>query len=862
MLALLFGSALPVRAQRGATDYTGAQALGLALRRTGATERVLMIGAHPDDEDTQLLAALALGRGADVAYLSLTRGDGGQNAIGGEFQEALGLLRTEELLAARRLDGAGQFFTRAYDYGFSKSADEAFRHWPKDSLLGDVVRVIRRFRPDVVVSVFSGTPRDGHGQHQAAGILAKEAFDAAGDPRRFPEQIAAGLKPFTPSKLYQGSWFRLEEATLRIPTGELDPLLGRSYFQVAMASRSRHRSQDQGRALLPGPHFGGVALVQDRSRRPTDAEEGSLLAGIDSTLSLRAAALLPGGSASPVARILSNYDSLIARARAAMNALDPDALVPELVRGQRLLARAEAALPAGDGGAALRFYLEREAADVAQATALAAGLVLDAVASTEQVVPGDTFTLELSLWNGGARPVGVRRLEPVVPAGWTATPLDSGPAPATAAPQTLVTRRFRIGVPADAPPTEPYFLRQPRKGDMYSWPAGDASAGLPFEPPAVRAAATAVLEDVAVPLDREATFRLVSPQDGESRRPIRVVPAASVTLDPGIAILSVSGRHAPLHVTARVTAEARGGVDGMLTLAVPDGWRVQPAAAPIHLTAAGQTESVEFTVTPPAGTRTGSYRLAASVAAGGRRYTRGFRLVDYPHIRPRPLYREAVTLVQAMNVALPRRLRVGYVMGPGDAVPQALQQLGIDVEPLDAGALAHGDLSRFDDIVIGVRAYEVRSDLAASNRRLLDYVRDGGTLIVQYQQYDYFQSAFAPYPMTVARPADRVTDEDASVKILVPTHPALTTPNRISDDDFRGWVQERGLYFPHTWDPTYVPLLDMGDPGEPPLRGALLVAPYGKGTYVYTGLALFRQLPAGVPGAYRLFANLLSLGVR
>lgn len=861
-LAFLLGSALPLRAQGGATDYSGAQALGLALRRMGATERVLMIGAHPDDEDTQLLATLALGRGADVAYLSLTRGDGGQNAIGAEFQEALGLLRTEELLAARRLDGAGQFFTRAYDYGFSKSADEAFRHWPRDSLLGDVVRVIRRFRPDVVVSVFSGTPRDGHGQHQASGILAKEAFDAAGDPSRFPEQIAAGLEPYAPRKLYQGSWFRLEEATVRIPTGDLDPVLGRSYFQVAMASRSRHRSQDQGRPLLPGPRFGGVALVRDRTRGAAGAEEGSLLTGIDSTLSMRAATVLPGGRGAPAARLLATYDSLMVATRAAMNALDPGALVPNLTRGRVLLARADSALPAGGAGKALRFYLDREAADAANAASLAAGLVLDAVASAEQVVPGDTFTLELSLWNGGTRPVGVRRLEPVLPTGWTATPLDSAPPPATTGAQTLVVRRYRIGIPADARVTEPYFLRQPRNGDLYSWPAGDPNVGLPFEPGAVRGAATATLDGVDIPLGREATYRLVDPQDGESRRPIRVVPAVSLALDPAVAVLPVGGRAAPLRVTAHVTAEARGGVEGTLALAVPDGWRAEPATVPVHLPARGQSQAVEFSVTPPPATRAGSYHIGARVMAGGGRYTRGFRLVDYPHIRPRPLYREAATLVQALEVKLPRRLRVGYVMGPGDAVPQALQQLGVDVEPLDSGALAGADLSRFDDIVVGVRAYEVRPDVAAHNRRLLDYVRNGGTLIVQYQMYDYFQSNFAPYPLTVGRPMERVTDEDAPVKMLAPTHPALTTPNRITGDDFKGGVQERGLYFVHTWDPKYVPLLEMSDPGEPPLQGGLVVAPYGKGTYVYTGLALFRQLPAGVPGAYRLFANLLSLGVK
>ncbi|HEX7052296.1 MAG TPA: PIG-L family deacetylase, partial [Longimicrobiales bacterium] len=373
-VAAVLAGAPAASAQVASTEYDGAAALGLALRRLGPTQRVLMIAAHPDDENTSVLSTLALGHGADVAYLALTRGDGGQNAIGPELQEAIGLIRSEELLAARRLDGARQFFTRAYDYGFSKSAAEAFQHWPKDSVLADVVAVIRRFRPDIVVSVFTGTPRDGHGQHQAAGILAREAFTAAGDPSRFPAQIAHGLRPHRPAKLYQSLWRGTPAGAVPLETGTYDPLLGRSYHQIAMASRSRHRSQQMGRTYPPGPQQ--VALNRVDVEAPGEA---SIFAGVDTTLSARARSL---GAAPDLLRTLEAYDAAVARARGGFNPLEPGAIVPDLAEALELVDRAAAALAGRDGDAAteLRFHVEAERADVRAALALAAGVVVGAVA--------------------------------------------------------------------------------------------------------------------------------------------------------------------------------------------------------------------------------------------------------------------------------------------------------------------------------------------------------------------------------------------------------------------------------------------------------------------------------------------------
>ncbi len=867
LFAALLTAAAPAAAQQPETEYEGAAALGLALRRLGPTQRVLMIAAHPDDENTAVLATLALGRGADVAYLSLTRGDGGQNGIGPELGESIGLIRSEELLAARRLDGAGQFFTRAYDYGYSKSADEAFRHWPRDSLLKDVVAAVRRFRPDVVVAVFSGTPRDGHGQHQASGILAREAFHAAGDPARFPELAVDGFAPHRPRKLYRSLWRGAPDGAVPLETGSWDPLLGRSHFQVAIASRSRHRSQDMGRALRPGPF--AYALERVDAEAP---DEPSIFVGVDTTLAQRART---AGAPASVVRLLGEYDDVARRVRDGFNPLAAGELVPELARALERLDRAGRELRGRDDpdAADLRFHLDAERADAREALRLAAGVVVDAVADAERIVPGHSFVLELTAWNGGAQPLTVRALEPALPDGWTATPLDPLPGEPLP-PGELRTRRFEVAVPADAPSTEPYHLRRPRDGDMYRWPEDGMLRGLPFQPAEVRAHALVVLAGVDLPVERDATYRHVSSTEGESRRPVRVVPAVSVALEPGVAVLPLAdpalakaagqggaaGSRA-LEFRVRLTGEAPDGAAGTLRLELPAGWRAEPAAVPVRFAARDESREVAFRVVPPHAVRAGEYAVRAIFDADdGRRYGRGYELVDYPHIRPRARYRNATAIVQALDVRVPAGLRVGYLVGAGDRVPEALAQLGIDLDVIDPSDLGTTPLDDYDVLVTGIRAYEHRPELRGRNRALLDYVERGGTLIVQYNQYTFSRGGFAPYPLEIARPHDRVTDEAAPVRLLDPSHPVLSRPNRIGAADFEGWVQERGLYFPRSWDERYAPLLEMSDPGEDPLRGALLVAPYGRGTYVYTGLAFFRQLPAGVPGAYRLFANLLALG--
>ena len=849
---LLPCTAAPARAQDGAAEYRGAAALGLQLRKLGTTKRVLMIGAHPDDEDTELLAAFALEEGADVAYLSLTRGEGGQNGIGPELGEGLGLLRTEELLAARRVDGARQFFTRAYDFGFSKSADEAFRRWPREQVLRDAVYVIRSYRPDIIITVFSGTPRDGHGHHQAAGMVAREAFQAAADPARFP----GVLRPWATSRLYQSLRPDMTGATVHVATGTLDPLIGRSPFQQAMASRSRHRSQDMGMLEEPGPHSRIMLRLFPEGTGP----ETSIWAGLDTTVAL------PGPAESATARALARYQQQVQAVRARFNPLEPRASATGLLQALATLRTARDSLPRTNGVADLAHDISEEVTQVEAAAVAALGLVVDGVASDALLAPGQTVDVEVTLWNGGADSVHVRGLSPQMQdRGWSAGPV--GPAPemeAAVAPGGLLARQWKVQVPEGAALTEPYFLRQPRDGDMYRWPE-DARVPVmaqPFEPAPLAACGSARVQGMWLSFCTDVTFRDRDLRRGELRRPVMVVPTVSVLLNPPARVLSTAAPR-PIPYTVRLSAQQPGGIAGAVRLEAPAGWRVEPASAPVRFGRPGEVREVRFTVTPPARTPAGDHPVSAVfVAEDGRRFARGVQLIDYPHVRARPLYHDARSVVRAFDVRVPQGLRVAYIEGAGEEGPGFLENLGITPVLLGEADLGEGDLDRFDVIVVGSRAYEVRMDLAAHNRRLLDWVARGGTMIVQYNKYELVLNHFTPFPLTMAQPHGRVTDETAPVRMLDPSHPVFTTPNRIGEADWAGWVQERGLYFAQTWDPAYAPLLELGDPGETPLRGGLLVARHGQGTYVYTGLAFFRQFPAGVPGAYRLFANLLALGAK
>ena len=789
VLAFLLPATLPAQQAMGPSTG-GTVALRQAERMLGHTKRALMIAAHPDDEDTELLTALVRGQGAEAAYLSLSRGEGGQNLIGPELGEELGLIRSEELLAARMLDGARQYFTRAFDFGFSKTVEEAFRFWPRDSVLKDVVRVVRRFRPQVMVSIFSGTNRDGHGQHQEAGWAAREAFDAAGDAARFPELATEeGLAPWTPLKLYRSARFDQSGTTLTLEGGILDPEVGQSYRQIAMRGRSLHRSQDMGVLQEPGPSVIRLALVTDRAA----PNAGGLWDGIDT-------------SAAPLT------------------------------------------------GQGIESADQRRHAD--DAAAIRAGLVVDAATSDGRLVPGQQFAVRISVWNGGSRAADAD-FALIAPAGWN---VATCAAPHVAVPAgTVAACVMNVAVPEDAAVSTPYFLRAPRDGAMYRWGGERANWGEPFELPLLQARATLTpAGGRAIIQTREVVHRYRDQAVGEVRRPLLVVPRVDVKLDPAAKVWP-TGVRAPQTFTVTLQHGAAGPTAGTVQLEVPAGWPVV-AAQRFTLSREEERETLVFQVRPPDVMVAGLYEVRAVARdPAGRRYAAGLAMVDYPHIRPRALARPAVSGVHAAPISLPAVAHVGYIRGAADRVPEALLEIGLPVDLLDGVALERGNLSQYDVIIVGSRAYETEPALLENNGRLLDYVRAGGRMVVQYQQGAFFNGNFAPAPLTVGQQHDRVTDENAPVSILHSEQPLFVRPNRLGPADWEGWVQERGLYFARTWDKSYAPVLEMSDPGEAPLRGGLLVNPLGKGTYIYTGLSFFRQLPAGVPGAYRLFLNLLDL---
>jgi LmbE family N-acetylglucosaminyl deacetylase len=850
--SLATGLTKPLMAQ-GDVLTRGTTGVGLLLRKLDGVKRVLVIGAHPDDEDTSLLAALSRGMGVETAYLSLSRGEGGQNLIGTELDEGLGILRSGELLSARSLDGGMQFFSRAFDFGYSKTLDETYRYWPRDAIMADVTWVVRTFRPHVIVSVFSGTERDGHGQHQMAGVMAREAFRSAADPSAFPQQLEAGAELWSVQKLYRLARFGPGDVSTEVETGSFDPLLGRSHYQLAMESRSQHRSQDMGRAQPMGPRTSRLALLE--SRNPNGGEEdGTLFYGVDTTLQ----GLVPSQGLSVAEEVRANlrrYRELLALARDEMDALEPWAVTPYLLKGAEVL-RAANNLPGVDGE--LTRVLKGRIPKVEEAALRSAGVVVDVRLDHDLLVPGETVNGVVEIWNGGPLPLTGVATSLELPEGWVFDLQDS---PGERVPPGgLAQWSYSIGIPEDAPLSRPYYMKEGRDGEIYRWPSDPSHWGQASNPPLVYGVVRARMgEEGEAGLRQAAQFRGVDKATGEYVEPPLLIPALSVSLNPGSLAWPVESQE-PREFTVRIENHAEDGRRGQLSLDLPEGWATEPSSIPFAFSGAGAESSFAFHVTPPQGMEEGTYRVGAlAVTAEGEEYREGVAFVDYPHIPRGALFSAAEARISAFPVRVREGLRVGYVMGSGDLGPEALHQLGVSVEMLDPEAVRAGAFQQFQVIVLGIRAYETRPDLVAANEQLLEFARAGGTLVVQYNKYEFPSGGFAPFPVEMVRPHDRVADESVPVTILEPDHPLFNHPNRITQDDFSGWAQERGLYFLNQWDERYTPLLEMADPGEEPKRGGLLVAPLGEGLYVYTGIAFFRQFPEGVPGAYRLFANLISL---
>jgi LmbE family N-acetylglucosaminyl deacetylase len=842
-----------VLAPRLSAQGRGAAALGEAIEGLGTTARVLMIGAHPDDEDTQLISFLATGRHVETAYLSLTRGDGGQNLIGNELGEGLGMIRTEELLAARRLDGGRQYFTRAFDFGFSKTLDETSQHWPKDSILEDAVAIVRAFRPHVIIAVFTGTPADGHGHHQFSAVIAREVFDAAADTVRFPPTRMGGLPPWTPLKFYR--LVRGGNGTLNFNAGEYDPLLGETYSQIATVSRSQHRSQGQGGLPQRGPRFSGVRLEISRVSDAKAPERG-LFDGIDTSW----ARFTPLSLADSVRSAIDSLAASQAAIGRVANPMDPSKLVGPLAAHVRLATRATSGITcpatlcsAAVGDLALALDLTRERAT--SALLVAAGVNVEATAPRELIAERDSVPVTVAVYNQGKAPVALERAAISTQPADAAQPLRVIP-PDSVARQTLTYH-------AGSNPMVSWWLSRPRRGDMFVLPAAPGSVAPQLvvgEDRLENSSVDAVLKiaEVDVPVHTgPIVYRFADPVRGEVRRPIAVVPEITVLLQHEV---EYARANAPIDrtmaVSVRSAATTPRDVDVSLTL--PSGLRADSATRRVTLKPFGSASlyfRVQGRLAP------GRHQIKATATAGDETFDLGFVPIEYEHIRPQRLYRQSVVQVEAVNGSF-ANLRVGYIRGVGDNVMPMLEELGLPVTELDPATLAHVNLSSFTTIVLGTRAYEASPALVANNPVLMRFVRNGGTLVTQYGQAEYAQPGILPYPITLSRPADRVTDERAAVRVIDPSSPLLSAPNRIGENDFANWVQERALYMPHTFDKQYHALFSLNDPNEPPNDAAVLVAPMGKGTYIYTTFSFFRQLPAGNPGAARLFMNLLSADQR
>jgi len=845
----------------------GAVALGEAVAGAGVNTRVLMIGAHPDDEDTFLIAWLSRGRHVETAYLSLTRGDGGQNLIGNELGEALGAIRTEELLAARRIDGARQYFTRAYDFGFSKDTIDTYAHWPKDSILADVVRVVRAFRPHVIVAVFSGTPRDGHGHHQVSGLLAREAFDAASDTVRFPLTHAFDA-PWTPLKFYRVARFDSSSATLGMDVGEYSPLLGRSYAEIAGESRSQHKSQGFGVLQRKGRIMDYVRREATRVNEVAgETARGDLFDGIDTTwgrfrgvpardMDVAWARIndVPLSARSTAA--LDSLPGAFAAVRKAYDAFRPSAAVQPLARLLKLLTIACPIAHDGNCVTAARAHDNARldfSASMATAIArtqtalrLAAGLEVEVVAARETYPVGQDFPAVTTLFNRGSDTVSVVTSSRIEGASVIETLQRLAPGQAWRDSATKSIGSI----------SQPPWLEKPREGAMYSVQAPSNEVARALGGALVRIKSGAY--SVTLPVTAAVQYRIADPVRGEIWRDVAAVPAIAVDLENRLQYMPAN-----VAIERDVVVRLKSGDDKPRTvrvrLTLPPGLGADSVARSAELRGADAVATLTFHVggrLPP-----GYFRLAVSAEADGRTYEQGYDVIDYPHITRQRLYYPSTIELSVVETRVPATLKVAYVPGVGDNVAPALAQLGVNTTVIPAAELARADLSSYHTVVVGPRAYDAHPELAAANPRLMDFARRGGTVVVQYGQYEMLAPGIMPYPITLARPADRVTHEEAAVTITAPDDRLLTWPNRITAADFGGWVQERALYMPRTFDARYRSLMAMNDPGESAQRGGVLVAPLGEGRYVYTTLALFRQLPAGVPGAARLFVNMLSAGL-
>ena len=784
---------------------------------------VLYIAAHPDDENTELIAYLARGRDYRTAYLSLTRGDGGQNVLGPDFGDKLGVARTQELLAARRIDGGRQFFSRAVDFGFSKDYRETLNIWDKQEVLSDIVRVIREFRPDVIITRFSPVPGGTHGHHTASTVLALEAFKLAGDPKAFPEP---GLQPWQPERiLWNVSSFQRDKVSgtnrISLDAGGKDSVSGETFADIAGQSRSMHKTQGFGAYRSSGGN--GGPRTESFQFLDGSPATNDILDGVDTTWNR-----VPGG-----AETGKLTDEIIAQ----FNPQDIAASVPGLLKLRSQLA----ALPTKDPVVAeKRAQLDR----ILQACL---GLKVETTIAQPEIVPGEPMELHSSAMVNSSIPVrwiGTRH--PGIKVEFDST------AAVNLVPNQLLSRNETVTLPASTPLSQPYWLREEGTPGMFR--VDDPTLiGTPENAPAFSLEQVFEVGGQTLVVADEPVQVVTNAAGNEVHRQLDVIPPVSLEFASDVQLFSPGGSHA---VEVGIVA-ARTNSIGTLQLEAPAGWKVSPAKQSFNLKAVGERKQFTFIITAPAQSTTA--KIIACAEINGVRYRNRREEISYPHI-PRQLLQPLASLkAVSLDLAI-RGKKIGYIPGAGDTVSEAIKQMGYDVTMLDGEELTTNRLQGFDAVVIGVRAFNVRTDLVSRLPALFAFVESGGSVIEQYNRpgNDLKTDQLAPYELHLS--GDRVTDENAAITFLAPDHPVLNTPNKITSADFDGWVQERGIYFPNQWNDHFIPILACNDAGESPLKGGLLVAQYGKGYFVYTGLVFFRELPAGVPGAYRLFANLVSLG--
>lgn len=857
----------------------GAAAVWQSLKKLHTRASLIMITAHPDDEDGGMLAWASRGEGARVALLTLNRGEGGANVMSPDYFDALGLVRTEELLAADRYYGVDQYWTRMVDYGFSKTLDESLSKWGHDNVLRDVVRVVRMTRPLVITSVFVGGPSDGHGNHQTAGLVAREVFKAAGDPSVFPDQIQAGLRPWAPVKGYAhvpffGPARDKLQANVEIPEGKYDPLLGLSYSQVAREGLGYQKSQNGGTGIppaqpYPSPYHRFASQVAARER------EESFFDGIDISLP-GIATLVRSGDAGFLRDGLREINSMVERALSQFSATRPDAiaglLADGLTRTARLMDRVQSSNLAAADKYDVMYELDVKKTQFNDALAQSLGVAMRAAVAPEEdvnplfamfmgepdtfrvAVPDQSFKVRVHVASQTPSMVTLNRVELRNTDGkpWR---IDSpASAPRDLRDSQAVDLDFRVKAASDAALTRPYFSRPDIEQPYYTI-HDERYLNLPFAPYPLEAWAHFSYSGAEFRVGQVVQSVQRVTGSGPLPQPLVVGPHFSVSISPRAGIVPLESRSFPVRVV--IHSNVKGPAKGSVRLELPAGWRSQPATADFSTARDGEDQSIEFRVAP-SHLREREYQITAVAGYGRREYREGYLLTGYPGLRPSYLYRPSIHRTSGVNVRVAPGLKLGYIMGSGDDVPAALGHLGIKVTSLGPSDLATGDLSRFDTILLGVRTYAAREDLRTHNNRLLDYVKNGGVVMVQYNTPE-FDHNYGPFPCVMGNDPEEVTDETSKMDILDPSNAVFTWPNRITQRDFEGWVEERGSKFLKSWDPRYVPLLSTQDFGQEAQKGGLLYARYGRGIWIYNAYAFYRQLPEGVPGAYRIFANLVSL---